>query len=168
MDLLWECVASKRAYLELETHKHERQRSRRSQRFPKILVLDLERIGGSSSSSMSWASKSSTITNRASALEFGEDRCQRIRGLPVTIHDVRKTPRNPQANARREEALPLPIPKEVKAELRPYQKEGVHWLERLRLMYLNGILADDMGLGKTVQAIVAITQNQMKKKSAHR
>src|SRR5690606_12699293 len=54
---------------------------------------------------------------------------------------------------------PTPLPKEVKAELRPYQVEGVHWLERLRRMYLNGILADDMGLGKTVQAITAITQN---------
>ena len=44
--------------------------------------------------------------------------------------------------------------------MRTYQVEGVHWLERLSRMYLNGILADDMGLGKTVQAIVAITQYQ--------
>jgi SNF2 family DNA or RNA helicase len=59
-----------------------------------------------------------------------------------------------------------PIPKEVKADLRPYQVEGVHWLERLRTMYLNGILADDMGLGKTLQAISAITQLHNKDKSA--
>ena len=56
-----------------------------------------------------------------------------------------------------------PIPKKFKATLRTYQAEGVHWLERLRSMYLNGILADDMGLGKTLQAIVAITQHIRRK-----
>jgi SNF2 family DNA or RNA helicase len=61
---------------------------------------------------------------------------------------------------------PSPVPKEVHAELRPYQQEGVHWLEKLRSMYLNGILADDMGLGKTVQAITAITQNVNKNKES--
>ena len=58
------------------------------------------------------------------------------------------------------------VPTEVKATLRTYQIEGVHWLERLRMMYLNGILADDMGLGKTLQAIVAITQIH-EEESAH-
>ena len=57
-----------------------------------------------------------------------------------------------------------PVPEEVQAKLRPYQHEGVNWLERLRMMYLNGIFADDMGLGKTLQAIVAIAQYRMKKK----
>ena len=55
---------------------------------------------------------------------------------------------------------PSPIPKSITANLRSYQVEGCNWLEKLRRMYLNGILADDMGLGKTLQAIVAITQNQ--------
>lgn len=50
------------------------------------------------------------------------------------------------------------IPKDIQADLRSYQKDGVDWLSRLRLMGLNGILADDMGLGKTLQAICAITQ----------
>ena len=34
------------------------------------------------------------------------------------------------------------------------QVKGVHWLERLRLMYLNGILADDMGLGKLLLIMI--------------
>ena len=51
-----------------------------------------------------------------------------------------------------------PVPKTIKTDLRHYQVEGVNWLERLRKMYLSGILADDMGLGKTLQAIVAVTQ----------
>jgi superfamily II DNA or RNA helicase len=37
--------------------------------------------------------------------------------------------------------------------LRPYQKEGLAWLQFLREQKLSGILADDMGLGKTAQTL---------------
>ncbi len=37
--------------------------------------------------------------------------------------------------------------------LRPYQLEGLAWLQYLRIHGLAGILADDMGLGKTAQAL---------------
>ncbi len=40
--------------------------------------------------------------------------------------------------------------------LRPYQQEGLNWLQFLREYDLAGILADDMGLGKTVQALAHI------------
>ena len=46
------------------------------------------------------------------------------------------------------------IPTSVKATLRAYQLEGVHWLERLRTMFLNGILADDMGLVKPCKPLL--------------
>ncbi len=39
------------------------------------------------------------------------------------------------------------------AELRPYQQQGLNWLQFLREYQFNGILADDMGLGKTVQTL---------------
>lgn len=37
--------------------------------------------------------------------------------------------------------------------LRPYQLQGVAWLQYLRAQNLAGILADDMGLGKTAQVL---------------
>ena len=40
--------------------------------------------------------------------------------------------------------------------MRPYQKEGVAWLQHLREHDAAGILADDMGLGKTLQTIAHI------------
>lgn len=47
-------------------------------------------------------------------------------------------------------------PQGLKADLRPYQREGLNWLQFLRDYGLGGILADDMGLGKTVQALAHI------------
>lgn len=43
-----------------------------------------------------------------------------------------------------------------RATLRPYQAQGVAWLDLLRESGLGGILADDMGLGKTVQVLALI------------
>src|SRR3990167_10109842 len=46
-------------------------------------------------------------------------------------------------------------------QLRPYQIEGIQWLQKLRKSQLGGILADDMGLGKTVQTLAHL---QLEKK----
>jgi SNF2 family DNA or RNA helicase len=48
---------------------------------------------------------------------------------------------------------PLSAPDHFQATLRPYQQEGLGWLQFLRRLHLGGILADDMGLGKTVQVL---------------
>lgn len=42
---------------------------------------------------------------------------------------------------------------ELKANLRPYQEQGVSWLWLLSQLGLGACLADDMGLGKTIQVI---------------
>lgn len=42
------------------------------------------------------------------------------------------------------------------AELRPYQKEGLAWLDFLHEFQFGGVLADDMGLGKTVQVLAHV------------
>jgi len=47
-------------------------------------------------------------------------------------------------------------PAGLQTELRPYQRDGLDWLQFLRGYELGGILADDMGLGKTVQALAHI------------
>jgi superfamily II DNA or RNA helicase len=44
-------------------------------------------------------------------------------------------------------------PKGLGLKLRPYQREGLAWLQYLREQNLAGILADDMGLGKTAQTL---------------
>ncbi|WP_306606436.1 DEAD/DEAH box helicase [Azonexus sp.] len=44
-------------------------------------------------------------------------------------------------------------PSGLRLDLRPYQKEGLAWLQFLREQKLSGILADDMGLGKTAQTL---------------
>lgn len=42
----------------------------------------------------------------------------------------------------------VPIPDNFQTSLRPYQQEGLSWLQFLREYGLGGILGDDMGLGK--------------------
>ncbi len=44
--------------------------------------------------------------------------------------------------------------------LRPYQRDGLAWLQHLRAHQLAGILADDMGLGKTAQALAHLLVEQ--------
>jgi superfamily II DNA or RNA helicase len=48
------------------------------------------------------------------------------------------------------------LPSGLRAELRPYQEKGFHWLSFLRDRGLGALLADDMGLGKTLQALCSL------------
>lgn len=56
--------------------------------------------------------------------------------------------RNPAGSTR--------APAGFKAQLRPYQHDGVHWLRFMDRLGLGACLADDMGLGKTVQILAAL------------
>lgn len=47
-------------------------------------------------------------------------------------------------------------PRNLKAQLRPYQEQGFQWLWFLHEIGSGGVLADDMGLGKTVQTLTLL------------
>jgi SNF2 family DNA or RNA helicase len=166
VDQLWECIASRRAFIELDFNKPKGKKSGEGNKMPKILVLDLDRIGALVQlfDELGIAVLEDHTLERPIWSLANIDGSQ-FKGLPVTfaisdkLVDIRKQMLG-------EKHLTFTdVPEEVQATLRTYQKEGVHWLERLRVMYLNGILADDMGLGKTLQAIVAIAQYRDIKKS---
>lgn len=162
LDLLWECVGAKRAYIEIDA-----TRQVQNARFSKILVLDLDRISKLVQLfDEVGIKKLEDIVEKRPLWNLATIDPKAFNGLPVefTMKPKLLQIRSQMLGETRFESSPLP--KEIHAELRPYQTEGVHWLERLRMMYLNGILADDMGLGKTLQAIVAITQFHNKNKEA--
>jgi SNF2 family DNA or RNA helicase len=46
-----------------------------------------------------------------------------------------------------------PLPRLLRAELRPYQERGLDFLAYTSSLGVGAVLADDMGLGKTVQAL---------------
>jgi superfamily II DNA or RNA helicase len=60
---------------------------------------------------------------------------------------------------------PLEAPPGFQGELRPYQQEGLGWLDYLRRFDLGGILADDMGLGKTVQVLALMQRRRTRRQS---
>lgn len=55
---------------------------------------------------------------------------------------------------------PVDVPAGFKGDLRPYQQEGLNWLQFLRELQLGGILADDMGLGKTIQTLAHLQKEK--------
>ena len=87
-----------------------------------------------------------SASQRFHALQLADER---IAGLLPEAHAARVRER-----AERLRAISAPpVPIGLTAELRPYQKEGYHFLAHLSSNGLGGILADDMGLGKTIQAL---------------
>ena len=87
---------------------------------------------------------------RAAALEQ-LDRALKKTGAAIAWND----PAGVVERARAIAAAPARVeaPSTLRASLRPYQQEGVAFLQHLRETELGGVLADDMGLGKTLQTI---------------
>jgi len=54
------------------------------------------------------------------------------------------------------------VPEALLTELRPYQHEGLNWLNFLDDFNFGGCLADDMGLGKTVQVLAFMLSQREK------
>ncbi|HEX5064210.1 MAG TPA: DEAD/DEAH box helicase [Kofleriaceae bacterium] len=86
--------------------------------------------------------------------------------LCATLHDGTRPLRWVGDPKVREQAFALALgprpaavaatPTNLRAELRPYQRDGVAWLQHLRAHDAGGVLADDMGLGKTLQTIAHV------------
>jgi non-specific serine/threonine protein kinase len=55
---------------------------------------------------------------------------------------------------------------DLRAELRPYQRQGAHWLWFMNKLGLGACLADDMGLGKTIQVISLLLTLKRKRAAA--
>lgn len=161
VDTLWECMATKKAFIELDMPKVRTRKPQDGGRMQKILVLDLERIGGIAKlfDELGIEVLDNHVLQRP-LWSLASMEPSQFEGLPVqvTITDKLADIRKQMLGERQLEFSA--IPEHINAKLRSYQLEGVKWLERLRSMYLNGILADDMGLGKTLQAIVTISQHK--------
>ncbi|MCP5468974.1 MAG: SNF2 helicase associated domain-containing protein [Chlamydiales bacterium] len=157
LDLLWDCIAAKRRFVEIDQGKTK---------LPRILVLDLEKIipviqlfdeiG---------LKKLEDYTEYRPLWSLTTLSATQFKGLPVTFSMSKELKEIQQQILGEKEIVFDPVPTSINATLRNYQLEGVHWLQRLRAMHLGGILADDMGLGKTLQAIIAIVQSRKERAS---
>ncbi|WP_237722819.1 DEAD/DEAH box helicase, partial [Singulisphaera acidiphila] len=58
---------------------------------------------------------------------------------------------------------PVDAPAGFHGELRPYQREGLGWLDYLQKFDFGGILADDMGLGKTIQVLALLQKRRARR-----
>src|SRR6266550_3980760 len=84
---------------------------------------------------------------------------QRLHALQLADHAARKFLPEQQAEKIERRAAELktrvtpPVPEGIRAQLRPYQLEGFHFLAYLTANRFGGVLANDMGLGKTLQTL---------------
>jgi superfamily II DNA or RNA helicase len=63
---------------------------------------------------------------------------------------------------------PADPPEKFNGELRPYQKDGLGWINFLRQFGFGGCLADDMGLGKTIQVLALLEERRQSREEAGR
>lgn len=160
---LWDCIAAKKAFIELACSNKKGKKKSDKTKNAKVLVLDLERI----TPVIQLFDELRIETLENSCLQrplwglVGIDAAA-FENLPVSFTMTDQLVEIRKQLLGEKKLCCSAIPKEVNADLRNYQKEGVNWLERLRGMFLGGVLADDMGLGKTLQAIVALSQLQKK------
>ena len=64
-----------------------------------------------------------------------------------------------------EGVVALDSPPGFHGELRPYQREGLGWLDYLQRFGFGGILADDMGLGKTIQVLALLQRRRYRRQA---
>jgi superfamily II DNA or RNA helicase len=96
---------------------------------------------------------------RAASLAKLEERLGEGRRLSRSGHSQIRERAGALAALARE--LPATHAGGIAATLRPYQREGLAWLQRLSALGAGGVLADDMGLGKTLQTIALLAGEKL-------
>jgi SNF2 family DNA or RNA helicase len=163
VDQLWDCLSARRAFIELSRKKASKRKGAAADpaKSQKILVLDLEKLA-----------PVVQIFDEIGVRQLDDHKeirplwslasldAELFEGLPIEFSMSAKLKEIQRQMLGDADFKFSDVPKQIKATPRSYQIEGIGWLERLRSMHLNGILADDMGLGKTLQAIIALTQHK--------
>lgn len=164
LSTLWECISSKKAFIELAKQKSTKMKKGKGTTqatSQKILVLDLDRLTPIvqifDEIGITELDDHKELRPLWSLASIHEDH---FKNLPLKFSMSKKLKDIQEQMLGTKKVTVRGIPKDIQATLRQYQIDGAEWLERLRKMHLNGILADDMGLGKTLQAITVITQNK--------
>lgn len=162
IDLLWDCLISKRAFIELTPKKSGGKRKAKAEAASaphKILVLDLEKLAPMvqifDELGINSLENHSELRPLWSLVSINQ---AQFNDLPIQFTMSSKLREIQDQMLGKVPVSAREVPKEIQASLRNYQLDGIHWLDRLRNMHLNGILADDMGLGKTLQAIITLTR----------
>src|SRR5580704_105007 len=83
---------------------------------------------------------------RFHALQLADDAAKKFLA-PERVEEIQR-----RASELKTRVAP-PLPPAIRAEMRPYQTEGFHFLAYLASNRFGGVLADDMGLGKTLEAL---------------
>ncbi len=91
----------------------------------------------------------------------GMVRLSTLEWIRLTAFEVIEEPKEPETRHFLEELSRLETGRildisRLKATLRPYQEQGLHWLWFLYCHGLSGLLCDDMGLGKTHQTMALL------------
>lgn len=96
------------------------------------------------------------FTEYRDIIEFSEETADNIKLKRTFVGVVDSFLKNSPKQIAYQEKEQLPVPTQLKASLRHYQRDGLNWMGHLHKHFLNGCLADDMGLGKTLQTLAML------------
>jgi SNF2 family DNA or RNA helicase len=160
VDILWECLSTKKAFVELVRKKPGKKKE--TAKSHKILVLELEKLAPVIQLlDELGVNQLDNHVEKCPLWSLSSIDISQYKDLPLEVTMSKQLKKIQEQMLGLSTADAKPVPEIINATLRSYQSDGVNWLNRLRDMHLNGILADDMGLGKTLQAITAITQHKL-------
>ena len=109
---------------------------------PVLATLDEFYLGEPDATSLRIKSADALRLNALDALPLRWEGGEQIRGFAQRLRDIKD--------------FSVEVPEGLNANLRPYQLEGLSWMQSLRQLEVGGVLADDMGLGKTLQTLAHI------------